>query len=216
MRAAMADPENNGGFAPPHPNGAAQHPRASHAQVLRRRIFLIAGIVIVAAWIFAIIWSVTVTSSSPERLDKVDAAAVSATCNDARARLLALPNPSPRLGADRVARVRAEDAVLRTMLDRLGDIHPRDKTPATALTGWTRDWARVIEARERYAGDLEAAKDTDKTVKFIVPADTGVKPITGKMDDFVRESHPDLDACFTRALELETVEGERTYEKVTS
>jgi hypothetical protein len=36
------------------------------------------------------------------------------------------------------------------------------------------------------------------------------------MDDFVRENHPNLDACFTAALQLEQFEGKRVYEKVTS
>ena len=80
---------------------------------------------------------------------------------------------------------------------------------------WSADWNKVLDARDRYANDLQQAKGTNNTVKFVVPASSGVKPVTKNMDDFVRQNHPTLDACFTRALELETVEGPRKYEKVT-
>ena len=42
-----------------------------------------------------------------------------------------------------------------------------------------------------------------------------LKPVTSNMDDYVRESHPNLDACFTEALQLDVVEGPREYQKVT-
>jgi len=53
-------------------------------------------------------------------------------------------------------------------------------------------------------------------VRFILPAVKAIKPITGHMDDFVRENNPRLDACFTEALQVETVEGPRDYRRVTS
>lgn len=203
-------------FAAPHPNGAVHPSGITRARRIRRRVFLVGGILLVAVWIFAIVWSVTVTSHSPERLDANAASAVAAACNDTQAKLRALPNPSPVLGADRVARIRAEDAQLRAMLRRFDAVTPRSKTPTEALRGWTADWGRVVDARERYAADLEAAKsDPSKKVKFVLPAVQGVKPVTDKMDDFVRENHPDLDACFTEALQVERVEGARTYGKVT-
>ena len=100
----------------------------------------------------------------------------------------------------------AENATLRTSRSS----NPSE-TEAAALVGWTTDWSRVIEARERFANDL----DTNRTAEFVLPASTGVKPVTGKMDDYVRENHPNLDACFTTALDAETVEGPRVYQKVT-
>jgi hypothetical protein len=53
-------------------------------------------------------------------------------------------------------------------------------------------------------------------VRFIYPASNAITPITQNMDDYVRESTPRLNACFTQALQLEVVEGPRVYEKVTS
>jgi hypothetical protein len=152
-----------------------------------------------------------VGSRSPERLDPAAAADLSAACNDAQAALKALPNPSPRSGPDRVARIRAEDDALRTMVRRFGQVHPRGSTPAAAVRGWSDDWSKVIDARERYANDLE----TKNKAQFVLPATQGLKPVTQNMDDFVRENHPNLDACFADALALETVEGPRAYTPVT-
>jgi hypothetical protein len=155
-------------------------------------------------------------SHSPERLDDASAAAVSAACDRAQGELKALPNPSPRLGADRVARVRAENVVLRAMATQFGTVHPPAKTPAAALQGWSADWGRMVDARDRYADALARSAATGVKVRFILPAVKAVKPITGHMDDYVRENNPRLDACFTRALQIETVEGTRDYKKVTS
>ena len=51
--------------------------------------------------------------------------------------------------------------------------------------------------------------------QFVLPSTQGLKPVTRNMDDFVRENHPNLDACFADALALETVEGQREYKPVT-
>ncbi len=152
-----------------------------------------------------------VGSHSPERLDVAAASQLAAACNDAQAKLKALPNDFPRRGAERVARIHSENDVLRTMVRQFDDVHPRAKTPAAAVRGWTDDWSHVIDARERYANDLE----TKKTAQFVLPAARGLKPVTKDMDDFVRENHPNLDACFIEALALETVEGQRVYKQVT-
>jgi len=151
-----------------------------------------------------------VGSRSPERLDAAAAADLSAACNDAQAALKALPNPSPRSGPDRVARIRAENNALRTMVRRFGEVHTRGSTPAAAVSGWSDDWSKVVDARERYANDLE----TKNKAQFVLPATQGLKPVTQNMDDFVRENHPNLDACFADALALETVEGPRVYAAV--
>jgi hypothetical protein len=177
---------------------------------VRRRVFLLIALAVVAAWAFALVWSVTVTTHSPERLDKAAASAVAGACAGTQQALKQLPKPSPIAGADRVARIRSENAALRAMVDRFAAVEPRSSTPRRALTAWTADWRKVIDARERYASDL----DTKHRAQFVLPAAKGVKPVTDKMDDFIRENHPDLDPCFTGALALETVEGPRDYKKV--
>ena len=75
----------------------------------------------------------------------------------------------------------------------------------------------MIDARDVYADRARdcAVADTDAKVRFIYPATNAIKPVTRTMDDFVRENHPRLDACFTEALQLEVVEGPREYKKVT-
>jgi hypothetical protein len=162
------------------------------------------GVGIVLAWTL-------VGSRSPERLEPAAAAQLSAACDDAQARLKTVPNAFPRTGPDRVARIRTENEVLRTMIRRFGEVRPRAATPAAAVRGWTDDWSKAVDARERYANDLE----TKKTAQFVLPSTQGLKPITKNMDDFVRENHPNLDACFVDALALETVEGPREYKEVT-
>ena len=70
----------------------------------------------------------------------------------------------------------------------------------------------------QYADDLESAKDDPtKKFQFVLPTSKSgsLKPVTSNMDDYVRESHPNLDACFTEALQLDVVEGPREYKKVT-
>jgi hypothetical protein len=205
-------------LAPPSSNGSAngsgdEHTRRrDHARLVRQRITLIALIVIGAAWIFAIVWSVTVTTHSPERLDLSSAAALSSACNDAQAQLEALPNAYPRLGADRVARIERENVILGAMVARFDAVHPPHSSPAKALRGWSRDWTNVVAARAKYAHDLQ----TLHRAELVLPATQGINPVTQRMDDFVRESHPNLDACFTTALQLDVVEGPRVYQKVTS
>jgi hypothetical protein len=184
---------------PPHANAPSHR---------RRNLSLAIVVALIAIWAFAIIWSVTVTSHSPERLQKSEAAAVSAMCSAARAKLVALPVEFPRTGPDRVARIRAENAVLTEMVGNIATVDPNQSSPAKALTGWSADWTAVIGARERYASDLESRK----RARLVLPATSGgLKPVTDRMDDFVRENHPDLDACFTESLALDTVEGPRNY-----
>ncbi len=201
-------------FEPPHSNGAVHQsePARRHAPwefLILTLLVAILCIGIVIGWTF-------VGSHSPERLDNASAAAAAAACNDAQTKLKALPNPDPRLGADRVARIRAEDVVLREMVTALRAVRPTHSTPAAALTAWSADWGRMVDARDTYANDLQKAAGTDTKVRLIYPATNAIKPITGHMDDFVRENNPHLDACFTGALQLEVVEGPRVYEKLTS
>jgi hypothetical protein len=199
---------------PPHPNGAVRQSGAAKSRRTRRHVLVALAILVVAAWAFAIVWSVTVTSSSPERLDGGAAVAVAGACNEARARMLALPNSFPRAGADRVTRIRAENDALRAMVASFRRVEPTEATPAAALTAWSDDWATLIDARAGYADDLQRVAGSDEKVSFSVPVARGVKPVTERMDDFVRENDPDLDACYSEALEAEQVEGVRDYDPV--
>jgi hypothetical protein len=196
---------------PPHPNGAGKHStsrrgRAPWEFIILMLFVALIGIGIILAWTL-------VGSHSPERLSAADGVRISTACNDAQARLKGLPNPSPITGPDRVARIRAENSILRAMVTQIAQVRPTPGTPASALHGWTTDWSNVIDARDRYATDLV----TKGSAQFVLPASSGgVKPITQNMDDYVRENHPNLDACFTEALQLEVTEGPREYKKVTS
>jgi hypothetical protein len=204
-------------FSPPHSNGsdraddspdAARDRHTSWELRLLMMLVAIMAIGIVLAWVF-------IGSKSPERLDATATAQLSAACTDAQAQLEALGNPSPTEGADRVARVRAENAVLRAMVGRFDAVQPNASTPAAALRAWSEDWTRVIDARERYATTLEGTRGTNEKVQFVLPKSTGLKPVTKNMDDFVRENHPNMQPCFTERLELERVEGARRYPDVT-
>jgi len=121
-------------------------------------------------------------------------------------------------GPLRAALGRAENVPLRAMVTAIGDIHPKSSTQAAGLHGWIDDWNSMIAARDVYASSLEAlanSSNPNARVRFIYPAVNGITPITQNMDNYVRESTPRLDACFTAALQLEVVEGPRVYVKVT-
>lgn len=197
-------------------NGAGHHfPKARRTHAPWE--FLILALLVALVGVGIILGWTLVGSHSPERLDDASAAAVAGTCDRAQSALKALANPDPVLGADRVARLRAENAIFTTMVAQLHDVRPEKSTPANALTGWSGDWQRMIDARVKYANDLQGTETTGGKIRFITPAATGgIKPITDKMDDFVRENHPRIDACFTAALQIEKVEGKREYKKVTS
>jgi hypothetical protein len=200
-------------FEAPHSNGAVTN--GSGTSRPKRRLpriprgLIIAGAVLfVGVWIFAIIWSVTVTPNSPESLDDQAATDVEAACAGAMRELESLPElPDPAPGADRVALIREENEILTTMTTQLDAVDPTGSTPASALTQWTADWRRVIAARAKYATDLE----TERRARFVVPAARGIQPVTDKMDDFVREQSGRIDSCFTGALQAEVVEGIRQY-----
>ena len=214
----MAPGEGNGtngnGFEPPHRTGAAASttvPR-QHApwEFLILMLFVaLMAILIIVGWMYF-------GSKSPERLPEAESTALAAACSDAKTKLKALPNPAPLQGADRVARIYAENEIFDQMVGHMRATKIAKPEQADAVNAWLDDWDGVINARDKYARELEAAKGTDTTVKFVVPATRGLKPVTSTMDDFVRIQHPHLDACFTRGLDLELVEGERTYQEVKS
>lgn len=206
-------------FEAPHSNGAVHRtkPRRSYAPwefIILTLFVLILCIGIVLGWTF-------IGSKSPEKLDVKSAAEVAAACNRAQAKLKALPDPDPSRenGTKRAARVRAENVPLRALVAEIAAVHPKTSTQLAGLQGWTKDWSRMIDARDVYAGSLEAlahSTNPNAKVRFIYPASNAITPITANMDDYVRESTPRLNACFTAALQLEVVEGPRVYEKVNS
>lgn len=214
----MAEGNGNGanrdGFEPPRRNGAAGSttvPR-QHApwEFLILMLFVaLMAILIIVGWMYF-------GSKSPERLPEAESTKLAAACSDAKTKLKALPNPSPRDGADRVARIYAENEIFDEMLGRMRATPIAKPEQADAVDAWIADWDAVVNARDKYARELDAAKGTDNTVKFIVPSTRGLKPVTSTMDDFVRIQHPHLDPCFTRGLDLEVNEGERTYQEVKS
>jgi hypothetical protein len=206
-------PSGNGAV---HPNGAAGRGAAKRTHAPWE--FLILSLFVALVCIGIILGWTIFGSKSPERLSRQTAAQLAAACDTAQSALKALPNPNPVTGADRVARIRAEDRVLGTMVQKFTDVDAGSPTKTQALRGWTDDWSRTIEAREQYAAKLEATRDDPtKKVQFILPTSKSgsLKPATSNMDDYVRESHPYLDACFTEALQLDVVEGPREYKKVT-
>jgi len=212
----MAVEPPDGLFELPHGNGAVHQSGVARARRRRRRIIITVGAVIAVAWIVALTYAALELGHSPERMSGADAAKIAGFCSAAQRNLEQLPHANPVQPADQVERVRAEDAVFRSLIQRFGTVTPKGSTPAQALTGWTNDWSRFVDARERFANDLAAAAGTNKKVELVLPATGGVKPVTDRMNDFVRENHPNLDACFTTALQLEVVEGPRVYKKVTS
>jgi hypothetical protein len=201
-------------FEAPHPNGSVQpeqKPKRKHAPWE----FLILSLFVAILCIGIILGWTLIGSKSPERLDEQTAAPLANACESAQTALKALPNPAPTLGADRVARIRAENDIFTTMIAAFHQVRPTSPTEADALRLWADDWQKVVAARAKYADELAATEGTDDKVRFISPAGRGVKPITTNMDDYVRQSHPYLQPCFTKALELELVEGQREYKEVT-
>ncbi len=205
-------------FEAPHPNGAVHHTKEkrSHAPwefIILGLFVLILCIGIVLGWTF-------VGSHSPEKLDAASANAVATACDHAQATLKTLPDPSPKgNGTERATRVQTENVVLRTMVEQILAVRPKSSTQAAGLQGWSKDWTKMIDARVTYADSLAAlatSTDPNAKVQFIYPASNAITPVTTNMDNYVRESTPRLDACFTAALQLEVVEGPRDYEKVTS
>jgi hypothetical protein len=212
---ASGEPAPPPTFEPPHSNGAVHHnepARRRHAPwefIILILFVLILCIGIILGWTL-------VGSHSPEKLDDASASAISVACNNTQAKLKTLPNPDPRLGAVRVARIRAENVLLRQMVEQFATVHPVKSTPATAVQKWSVDWGRMIDARARYADDLAKSASTGARVRFIYPAINAITPVTSQMDDFVRENTPRLNACFTEALQLEVFEGQREYKVVTT
>ena len=129
-------------------------------------------------------------------------------CTDAQTTLAALPDRAPTDGPRIVERMRAENRVLRTMIEHVRAVRPTGRTEAAALAEWAADWTAVVDARQSFTVRLAQ----DKRAQFLLPAGNGgLKPITGRMDDYVRQNHPLIDACLTDALQVEAVDSPRSY-----
>ena len=206
-------------FEAPHSNGAVHQPKPARAHAPWE--FLILTLFVAVVCIGIVLGWTFVGSHSPEKLDVASASAVSSACDTAQAKLKALPDrdPSKGNGTVRAARIRAENVPLREMVAEIAAVHPKSSTQAAGVEGWTKDWTRMIDARAVYADSLAAlahSSNPNARVRLIYPASHAITPVTSNMDDYVRESTPRLDACFTTALQLEVVEGPRDYQKVTS
>ena len=190
-------------------NGAVATSPDARNRRLRRRVMVTGLVVFGLAWAIAITYSVTAGGRSPERLNDAEARTVNAACLDAQHALARLPavgaHPTPIQRADRVD---GEDALLTSMLEKIGAVHPQGKDPAAALTGWLGDWRKLIAARQRFVSDLRT-KGTG--AQFVEPATKGVEPIVNKMNDWILEQGTRTERCNTGELQAEVVEGERIY-----
>jgi hypothetical protein len=190
-------------------NGAATTSGGTRSRKLRRRLILAAFVLVGLAWGFAIIYSVTAGGRSPERLTDAEARTIASACRDAQQALERLPQIGERATyAEKADRIDREDAILTTMVDRFGTVHPAGNDPAVALDGWRRDWSRLIAARANYVSDL---RTSGVDARFVEPASSGVEPIANKMNDWILEQGTRTDGCNTGVLQAEVVEGTRVY-----
>ena len=196
-------------FDAPHPNGAVVTRASTKARHRRRRLIVGALILFAAAWTVALVYSVTAGGRSPERLDDATATAVASACTDAQHALSALPavatHPTPAELANRVAE---EDRILGAMVDHLRTLHPKQSTPAIALTGWLDDWQRLVTAREHYARDL---RTEGTAARFLEPVTSGIDPVPDKMNNWTLEQGTRTDSCNTGELQAEVVAAPRVY-----
>jgi hypothetical protein len=202
---------NDGGptLEAPHSNGAVTTSGNAKARSIRRRILLVGAVVFVGLWAFALTYSVTAGGRSPERLNDPNAHVVETACVDARHALQALPQVGANApAAAQATRLTSEDAILTSMVDRLGALHPEQKTPAVALKGWLADWRRLITARQLYASKL---RKKGNAAQFVEPATAGVDPIVDKMNNWILEQGTRTNACNTGQLQGEVVMGPRSY-----
>jgi hypothetical protein len=190
-------------------NGAVTTSGVTRARTIRRRVIVVAFVLVALAWAFAIAYSVTEGSRSPERLTDSEARTVATACRDAQHSLEKLPEVAARATfAAKADRVEKEDAILTTMIARIRSVQPKGRDPATALTGWLTDWQRLVTAREQYASDL---RKHGADARFVEPATSGVEPIANKMNNWILEQGTRTDGCNTGVLQVEVIEGPRDY-----
>lgn len=183
----------------PHPNGSTPSRRRS---ALRRRLMWGALLAVAAVWAYGIWYSVN--RPAPEPLDDAARDAAVAACTEALADLRAVPDPSGAAADSGAGRVPAENEMLRRMVADLRRIEPDDPEGAEAFGRWLDDWDALIAARADF---VAAAVEHDNARLRIPVADNA--PVSVRMDDYA-DMH-DLDACSTRTLRAEVVEGDRAY-----
>lgn len=205
----IGNSEGEPAYEAPHTNGAVTTSGITKSRSIRRRVLIALLVVFVGLWAFALTYSVTAGGRSPERLTNPDARSVEAACVDAQHQLAALPQVGDKAGvAARATRIASEDALLTSMVGRLRAVHPAQKTPKVALTGWLGDWDRLIAAREHYVSDL---RTIGAKARFVEPATAGVDPIVDKMNNWILEQGTRTDACNTGELQAEVIFGPRVY-----
>ena len=138
-------------FEAPHPNGAVQPPEPARKHAPWE--FLILTLFVLILCIGIILGWTLVGSKSPEKLDATTAAAVAAACDRAQAKLQALPDPDPTRenGTERAARSAPRTSPSGRWSVQIAAVHPKSSTQAAGLRGWTKDWTRMIDARDTYA-----------------------------------------------------------------
>jgi hypothetical protein len=179
------------------------------AKMSRRRLWIGALVLFLAAWAVALTYSVTAGGRSPERLDNADAQVADTACLDAQHAMAALPSVGIHSSVDaRADRVASEDAILTTMLGKMLALRPQHDAPRTALNAWLDDWERLIEARQHYSNDL---RTLGARARFVEPAAVGIQPVADKMNNWILEQGTRTDSCNTGRLQAEVVEGPRIY-----
>jgi len=171
-------------------------------------VFVAAFLAFVGIWAFAFWYDAN--RPAPEPLDAASLHAATAACRSAIAQLSALqPAPASPTVAQRITRVRSEDAVFEALVAGFGKIKPTDRSGSDALRGFTADWEHLTAARERYADALGSGGPRHS---LVIPVDPGKKPITIRMREYA-DIH-ELADCTPDSLQGEVVEGPRTYPRV--
>jgi hypothetical protein len=198
--------------ATPRTNGIGPHATgADNKRLRRRKIVIAASILFVAAWVIALIYSVTAGGRSPERLNNADATVAETACKLAQSAMTALPPVGLHASIDvRSNRVSSEDAILTTMINQMRTLRPDSEAPKVALNAWLDDWEKLVVARQHYSHDL---RTLGLNARFVEPAAVGIQPIADKMNDWILEQGTRTDACNTGQLQAEVVEGPRIYGK---
>jgi hypothetical protein len=190
-------------------NGARTASGVTHSRPVRRYLVVGAFVLVGLAWAIAITYSVTVGGRSPERLNDAEARVVAGACRDAQEALERLSQVDVQASfQEKADRVEREDAILTAMIERIRTVHPDGHDPTVALNGWLTDWQRLVTAREQYVNDL---RTRGADARFVEPASDGVEPIANKMNDWILEQGTRTDGCNTGVLQVEVVEGPRTY-----
>jgi hypothetical protein len=190
-------------------NGAGTTSGVTRSRNVRRYLIAGAFVLVGLAWAVAITYSVTVGGRSPERLTDPEARVVAGACREAQEALEKLPQVEAQASFDDKAdRVEREDVILTAMIEKIRTVHPEGRDPQVALNGWVTDWQRLVTAREQYVNDL---RTRGADARFVEPASDGVEPIANKMNDWILEQGTRTDGCNTGVLQVEVVEGPRTY-----